>query len=189
MKYNTLILIAVIGLMTGCKPSREKTAAKIIGLEKRLYSQEAVSFDKVKADSLMSLYESFIKENPKDSLSPGYLFKAANIAMNNGDGNKALGLFDQYLQNYSDHPKAALSMFFKGFVYENVIHNLDKARETYLLFIEKYPSNEFIKDAKLALQNLGKTPEMIIREFEAKKHADSLRIADSLVKAKKSRKH
>jgi hypothetical protein len=63
--------------------------------------------------------------------------------------------------------------------------NLDKARETYLLFIEKYPADDFTRDAKLAIQNLGKTPEMLIREFEAKQLADSLRVADSLAKLKK----
>jgi outer membrane protein assembly factor BamD (BamD/ComL family) len=188
MKRVTFLLLAVIlGLMTGCSPSREKTVKKIVGLETRLFSPESVSFDKVKADSLMALYESFIADHPKDSLVPGYLFKAANVAMNMEDGVKSIRLFDQYIQNYPDQKKAPMCLFFKGFVYENVVHDLDKARETYLLFIEKYPGNDFVKDAKMALKNLGKTPEMLVREFEEQRKADSIRIADSLAITKKKK--
>ena len=187
-KTSILILAALTGIMVGCKPSREKTVTQIQGLEKRLFSPDVVSFDKSKADSLIAMYEEFVKTNPEDSLSPVYLFKAANIEMNNTNGKKALDLFDQVLQNYPGYSKAPLCLFFKGFVYENVMHDLDKAREIYLLFIEKYPTNGFTKDARLALKNLGKTPDMIIREFEAQNHADSLRIADSLVKARKNKK-
>ncbi|MEI7499489.1 MAG: tetratricopeptide repeat protein [Bacteroidota bacterium] len=187
---KTIILILGISIVwiTGCNPSREKTINRINNLENSLFSPEAISFNKEKADSLQTYYMDFIKDYPKDSLAPGYLFKAANIAMNSGDGNKALLFFDQYIQDYPDQSKAPMCMFFKAFIYENMLQNIDKARETYLLFIEKYPSNDFTNDAKLALQNLGKTPEMIVREFELKMKADSLRVADSLSKIKKSRK-
>ncbi|MCK9219617.1 MAG: tetratricopeptide repeat protein [Bacteroidales bacterium] len=175
-------------MFTGCGPSREKTVQQIRGLENRLFSPEVVSFDKTKADSLLVLYEDFIKDHPKDSLAPGFLFKAANINMNAGKGTKAIALFDQYLKNYPDQPKASLCLFFKAFVYENLLDNLDNARETYLLFIEKYPNDDFTDDAKLALQNLGKTPDQMVREFEVRQKADSTRRADSIAALKKGNK-
>ena len=188
-KTIILLLSGLTMMMVSCGPSRDKAVKQIQTMEKSLFSPEAVSFNKEKADSLMSLYEIFIKKNPKDSLAPGFLFKAANISMNSGNGPKALDLFEQYLQSYPDQPKASLCLFFKAFVYENLLQNLDKARETYLLFIEKYPSDTFTKDAQLALVNLGKTPDMLVREFEAKKKADSVRVADSLSKTSKTKKH
>ncbi|MFZ4563861.1 MAG: tetratricopeptide repeat protein [Bacteroidales bacterium] len=183
----TLLFISIV-LVTGCKPSHEKSVSRINVMEKNLFSPDVVSFNKEKSDSLVAFYMEFIQEYPQDSLSAGYLFKAANLAMNAGDGKKALLFFDQYIQDYPGKSKAAMCMFFKAFVYENLMHDLDKARETYTIFIEKYPSNDFTKDAKLALQNLGKTPEMIVREFEARAKADSARRADSLAKMKKTRK-
>lgn len=189
MKKTTILALAgIIMTMVGCGPSREKTVKQIQTLEKSLFSPDAVSFNKEKADSLLLLYGVFIKDNPKDSLAPGYLFKAANIAMNSGDGPTSLMFFDQYLQDYPDQPKASLCLFFKAFIYENIMQNLDKARETYLLFIEKYPSDDFTKDAKMALINLGKSPDVLIREFEAQRKTDSTRVADSLAKIKKNRK-
>jgi outer membrane protein assembly factor BamD (BamD/ComL family) len=105
--------------------------------------------------------------------------------MNSGDGPRALNFFDQYLQDFPDGPKAPISLFFKAFIYENMMQNLDKARETYLLFIEKYPNDDFTKDAKLALMNLGKSPDELIRQFEEQRKTDSIRVADSLAKIKK----
>jgi outer membrane protein assembly factor BamD (BamD/ComL family) len=187
-----VIIFALSGIMmtmVSCGPSREKIVNRIQTMEKSLFSPDAVGFNKQKADSLLSLYENFIEENPRDSLAPGFLFKAANIAMNAGDGQRAIKLFDQYMQDYPDKPKAPLCLFFKAFIYENLMQNLDKARETYLLFIEKYPSDDFTQDAKMALMNLGKSPDMLVREFEMKNRADSLRIADSLSKIRKPGKH
>jgi outer membrane protein assembly factor BamD (BamD/ComL family) len=188
MKTNYFILILVLaGILTACGPSREKRIDKITLMEKAMFAPETVSFNKEKADSLVVMYMDFIAANPKDSLSASYLFKAANVVMNNGDANKALGYFDQYIKDYPDGPKVAMCMFFKGFIYENMIRDLDKAREIYLQFIEKYPNDDFADDAQMALLNLGKTPEMMIREFEMKQKADSARIADSLAKVKKKR--
>ena len=189
MKKTTILALAGIMMMiVSCGPSRKKVVSQIQTLENSLFSPEAVNFNKQKADSLLSLYEAFIKDNPDDSLAPGFLFKAANIVMNSGDGQRALNLFDQYLKNYPDKPKASMCLFFKAFIYENIMQNLDKARETYLLFINKYPSDDFTKDAKMAIMNLGKTPDMLVQEFEAKNKADSIRIADSLLKTNKTGK-
>ena len=93
------------------------------------------------------------------------------------------------MTKFPDNPKTPVCLFFKAYIYENLISNFDKAKETYLLFIEKYPDNEFVKDARAALMNIGKTPDQLVREFEEKKKADSLRVADSLaaVKGKKKR--
>jgi tetratricopeptide (TPR) repeat protein len=113
-----------------------------------------------------------------------YTFKAANLNMNMGDGTKAIELFDKFIEKYPDEPKAIVSMFFKAYIYENQIKNLDKAKELYLQFVEKYPNNDFAKDARMALQNLGKSPEQMVREFEEKQKADSIRIADSLAALK-----
>jgi len=185
MKTFTFLLVTVAFVaVTGCKPSREKSVAAIKNLEQRLFSHDATGFDKAKSDSLLTLYLDFIKSHPDDSLAHIYLFKAAGLAMNAGDGNKAIGLYDQYIKDYPEGKNAALCLFFKAFIYENMLRNLEKAKETYLLFIELYPENDFVKDAQMAIQNLGKTPDQIVREFEAKKKADSISIADSIAKIK-----
>jgi outer membrane protein assembly factor BamD (BamD/ComL family) len=184
---NLVLLILVVILIAGCGPSREKKVARIEQLEKQLFSPDAVSFDKSKADSLVALYSDFLLTNPTDSLAPAYLFKAANISMNAGKPAEAVKMFDQYMKEYPDQPKAPMCLFLKAFTLENQLGELDRSRESYLLFIEKYPTHEFASQAQLALMNLGKSPEMLVREWDAKRTADSIRVADSLKKAGKTK--
>jgi len=183
-QYALSAIILVLAVLSGCSPSREKSVRTITSLETRLFSPAATGFDKVKADSLLSAYESFRKHFPEDSLTLNFTFKAANLCMNMGDGTKAIELFDKFIGKYPDNPKSAVSMFFKAYIYENQIKNLDKAKEIYLQFIEKYPNSDFTNDARIALQNLGKSPEQMIREFEERRKADSIRVADSLTALK-----
>jgi outer membrane protein assembly factor BamD (BamD/ComL family) len=187
---NYLLLLLIPFLFTSCGPSREKSVKEINAMEKRLFSPNSTSFDKAKWDSLIAKYEAFSKRFPDDSLVPAYTFNAANIAMNMNDGQKALALFEQIITKYPNYKKAPLCLFFKGYVYENLLHDLGKAKENYLAFIEKYPNNEFVSAAQASIQNLGKSPEQMVKEFEAKRQADSARVADSLAKVKgKKLKH
>jgi len=183
-KLSFCALLMFIAVLSGCGPSREKSVKTIDSLEKRLFSPTTTGFDKVKADSLLAAYESFNKHFSEDSLAMKFTFKAANLAMNLGNPAKAIELFDRFMEKYPESPKAAVSMFFKAYIYENQLKNLDKAKEVYLQFIEKYPDSDFTNDARIALQNLGKSPEQMVREFEEKRKADSIRIADSLASLK-----
>jgi TolA-binding protein len=183
-QYVLPAIILLFAVLSGCSPSREKSVKTITSLETRLFSPAATGFDKVKGDSLLSAYESFMNHFPDDTLTLKFTFKAANLCMNMGDGTKAIELFDKFIEKYPDNPKAAISMFFKAYIYENQIKNLDKAKEIYLQFIEKYPTGDFSNDARIALQNLGKSPEQMVLEFAEKRKADSIRVADSMAALK-----
>jgi len=190
MKKNSVIAVIIMSaFFTGCKPSRDKTVLEIKNLETSLYSQQTMTLNKAKGDSLLKMYDDFITRFPADSLSPVYLFKATNLTITEGDGNKSLALLDQFVRNFPDHPKVPVCLFFKGYVYENILKNMDLAKKNYLLYIEKYPNGDFVKDAQMSIKNLGKTPEQMIMEFEAMQKLDSVRKADSVanLKGKKRR--
>jgi outer membrane protein assembly factor BamD (BamD/ComL family) len=173
-KINLILLVSVMALITACGPSRDKSAMKIKAVEDRLFSPDAGYFNRASADSLLNMYTDFIKEFPTDTLVPEYIFKSGSIAMNEGNGEKAIGYFDLYMNQFPDKSRAPVCLFFKAYVYENVLRNMDKAKELYITFAEKYPNHPLANDAKLAVENLGKSPEQMIREFEAKQKADSL---------------
>lgn len=181
MRKTYLFFFAIILILaSGCGESKEKKADKISTLEKQLYASAATGFNKAKADSLLSLYESYVQKYPKDSLAPKYQFQAAGLAMTLGNGKKSLELYGNFIKLFPENPKVPVCMFFTAYIYENMIMNLEKAREIYLNFIEKYPNNDFVKDAQVALENLGKTPEQLVREFELKQKEQEARKADSM---------
>ena len=188
MKSIRLFLLpSLLLLLISCGPSRDHEFSKIQSAEKRLFTPSA-TFSKEGADSLLGLYSQFIRDFPKDSLTRKYIFKSGNLYMTRENGPKAIEMFDLYMKNYPADVKTPMCLFFKAFIYENIFHNLDKAQETYILFIEKYPRHDFADDARMALQNLGKTADQMVAEFEAKKKADDARVADSLKKAGKKKK-
>ena len=54
-----------------------------------------------------------------------------------------------------------------GFVNDDQLKNLVEAQKYYHQFIAEFPEHNLIDDATFSLQNLGKSDEDIIREFEA----------------------
>ncbi|MCX6285928.1 MAG: tetratricopeptide repeat protein [Bacteroidetes bacterium] len=188
MKAKTLLLPLLLSVLISCGPSRTKEVDRIHTLESRLFSPKATSMDKEAADSLLALYSVFIKNFPADSMTQKYIFKAGTMYMNSGNGKAAIEMFDLYRSGYPNDPRSAMCLFFTAYVYENLLKNLDKAQELYILFIEKYPRNDFADDAQMALNNLGKTPDQMVKEFEQRRKADSEKIADSLKKAGKKKK-
>jgi len=167
MMNRTLIFLTLISVIffVSCQPSKEKMEKEIASLEAKLFDAES-GFSRTGADNLIQEYQDFAAAYPADSLSPIYLFKAASIIMNLQDGPKAIALFDEIRSTYPEYEKAPLCLFFTGYVQENVLGDIDQARETYTLFIETYPNHDFADDAEASISNLGKTPEQMIQQFE-----------------------
>ncbi|MBE0648616.1 MAG: tetratricopeptide repeat protein [Bacteroidales bacterium] len=165
-KTGYILIFALVGFISSCGPSKNQTEERITAMENRMFTSEA-GFSRAGADSLIQMYRDFAAAYPNDSLSPNYLFKAASMTMNLQNGPGSIALFDQIIESYPDFEKAPLCLFFKGYVEENVLGDIDKARATYQIFIDTYPDHDFADDAQASINNLGKTPEQMIQEFEA----------------------
>ncbi len=95
------------------------------------------------------------------------LIKAAGLAKTIEDPKKAIELYAKVSNGLPRHPKAPTALFMEGFVYENDLGDLKKAKEIYESFLERYPNDpDFADDAQNSLKMLGKSPEEIVREFE-----------------------
>lgn len=117
---------------------------------------------------LIDAYILFAEQNPDDVQSPDYLFRALDIAVGvNAEGpDKAIKIADMLIEKYSDFEMTPMAMYLKGFVYENIVGDLQNAEKTYRQFIEKYPESPMVEDVKATIENLGLSPEELIRKFE-----------------------
>jgi tetratricopeptide (TPR) repeat protein len=93
-------------------------------------------------------------------------FKAASLAKTVEQPQKAIELYASVLANAPQSPKAATAQFMTGFIYANDLNELDKAKVAYEAFLQKYPNDELAESAKMELQNLGKSPEELIKAFD-----------------------
>lgn len=182
LQITGILLITLF--IVSCKQNPDKMIKQITGLEKELYAAGSPIPDKDKVKEMLDLYTKFADTYPKDTLSPVFLFKASNLAMNTNQNDMAVLLLDRIINDYSDYSKLPETYFLKAFIYDNNIKNINKAREAYTLFLQKFPKSDLANDASISLDNLGKTPEQIIKEFQA----EALRKSDSAALAEKQKK-
>jgi TolA-binding protein len=165
------LLVLIVGI-TACTSNKSKMISKIDTLENEMKAAKE-SFDKQKAAELMKLYVEYSDTYKKDTIVATYLFKAGELSMNMNNPQKALELFERVYKEHPDYQKAADCMFLKGFIYDNMLQDLEKAKNAYIDFIKKYPTHAFADDAQVLLQNLGKSPEELIKQFEEKNQANT----------------
>lgn len=170
-KTLTTVLSLVI-MMAACAPAIEKDAAAITAAEDALFDENQGITDKSKAMELVDLYVAFADNYPEDSMAAEYLFKGAEFCLSLGEGQRSIDLYDRVMLEYPDFRKAPECLFLKGYVFENYLGDLEEAKIIYELFLQKYPENDFADDARISIQNLGKSPEELIKQFEEQQQAN-----------------
>lgn len=100
--------------------------------------------------------------------SPEALFNALGEGINaKQDPQESIMMVDQLVTDYPKYENTPVALFMlASFVYDEQLHDLDKARETYQRIIDEYPDTPFAADASIAITQLGMTPEELVRMFE-----------------------
>ncbi len=155
------------------KPEKERLSIRITELEDALYANKKARVDVAKANQLIGRYEYYAETNSKDEKAPEYLYKAGEVARSTNNTRKALQLWEKLYDEYRSYEKAPQALFLQGFIYENDLKNLDKAKEIYKNFLQKYPKDDLVDDVKFSLDNLGKPADEIIKAFEERKKGES----------------
>jgi tetratricopeptide (TPR) repeat protein len=106
---------------------------------------------------------------PVKEETPKYLFNASEIARTIKTFDKTLYLYDWIIDKYPQFEKAPMALFLKGFILENDLNNMEKAKEVYREFLEKYPAHDLADDVQFLLDNIGKSNEEILKMIEENK--------------------
>ena len=162
---KVLLSVFVVLMMLSC--GEKMSVEKINELESKVFAKDAV-LSSENVIQLVDAYVLFAEQNPNDQQTPDFLFKALDVAVGvNAEGpQKAIDIANVLIEKYPDFEMTPMAMFIKGFIYENMIGDLQNAEMTYRQFIEKYPESPMVGDVKATLENLGLTPEELIRKFE-----------------------
>ncbi len=155
------------------KVSEAMYIQQIDSMEKLLYANPDAGFNKVAAQKTVNVYANIVKDYPTTKLAADYLFKAGEISSSLNHSQEAIGFFKTVYENYPDFKKASYCLFLQAFIYENQLHQLGQAEQLYREVIKKFPEERISQDAKACIDNLGKTDEELIKEFEAKNKKSS----------------
>lgn len=163
------VFIAFAGclMLSSCQSSRDKALKKISENERKLHSDSTMVVNARLGNDLIFSYLGFAEQFPEDSLSPDYLFRAAEVASGIGNPKKSIELYKQVYEKYPQYKRSAYCLFLQGFVYETQLRDTANAKKIYTAFISKYPGHSLYNDVKFSIENLGKSEEELIKQFEA----------------------
>ncbi len=113
---------------------------------------DSFSIDKEKADTLISLYDEYVKDYPEDTISEFYLFQMSSVYANLGNCKKALECLNRMIQKYPKGKKVGAAYFFKAVYYKEICGNAEKSREAFKEYIEKFPNSFHVEDAKRIME-------------------------------------
>jgi len=165
MKKVLSVFAIIIFLFTGCSKISDKSYLdKAAESAKNGNISEAISF-----------YEKLVNEYPESKLAPEALVKEATLYHDYKAKNifkeeplrKAAEIFRSVAEKYPESKQGPQSLFMAGFIYANELQDYDEATKTYNFFIEKYPDNELAASAKDELENMGLSPEEILKKKTA----------------------
>ena len=156
--------MAGVVLFSACQSKKEKKSAAIATAEKEL----AQTYNEDLQYRLIALYQDYATVFPEDSMSAEYLFRSADLNMRLERGQEALADLDAVIAKYPNYERIPECYFMKGFVYENVLYDIEAAQNAYYDFVGKFPSHKLALDASIAISLLGKSPEEIVASFENK---------------------
>lgn len=144
----------------------ENSIAEIKKLETEMH--KSAEINNVTAGLAIQAYSDFAGNFPDDSLSPDYLFKAAEIATATQQYPQALTYYKTITDKYPQFKLNRESLYLQGYLLDNFLNDDAKAKLIYEQVITKYPTSSYANDAKAAIDNLGKSDEELIKEFKKK---------------------
>ena len=163
MKKISLLFVLISLLLASCKNNPQNTIEK---LEKKVINEDKTLNTEV-ATELVAAYIDYANNNAEAEVTPDYLFKALELAVNMHDADKSFDILSRMENNYAQNEKTPTAIFMvASLICEDVLGDYGRAKGMYEKIIQKYPDCEWAETAGQAIKNLGKTPEELIREFE-----------------------
>lgn len=146
--------------------NKEELQVEIIKMEEELTKKMRTQFDENLAKRVVEFYKSYADNNPQDSISADYLFKAGEVSIGLKEYEQAAGFFERIYNHFPNYAKRVESLYLVGFVYDEHLSNYGKAQTYYQKVINEHPDHGFADDAKASIETLGLTDEEIIKKFQ-----------------------
>lgn len=105
----------------------------------------------------------FVSFDCGKKLTDKELVELAQNEGSRGNSAKAIELYEELLRIHPSSEFGPMALFMIGYLNANEIKDYEKAKKVYAEFLERYPNDELASSVKFELQNMGKSPEELIR--------------------------
>ncbi len=152
------------------KPDRAQFMEQVKNAEIRM--KTSPTFDIQIANEAIKAYVDYANIFQGDTLAPDYFFRAAGIAAAAGSYDQAIVLYNTLADRYPAYKYMEEALYQEAVIYDSNLSGQDpKAKEIYERIIRDYPKSKLAADAKIAIGNLGKSDDELVKEFEKKNHS------------------
>lgn len=130
----------------------------------------ATQFNKQNAVTSIAVFSQYASVCKNDSLAPVFLIKSGQLSQSIGDYANAKLFFETCYKKFPNFKNRVVALFLVAQLYdnENMLNDEAQAKNIYETIIKDYPTTLWANDSKIAIQQLGKTDEELIKEFEKK---------------------
>lgn len=155
-------------VLTGCHRNAKTTENQVKEAEAALFNEDMTANAEAVPDAIATFVK-YAEDHADAADAPEYLFKAVEVSVNaKQDPQQSIDLVNRLVTTYPRYENNPVALFMLAtFVYDDQLHNYDKARECYNRIINDYPDSPFAKDAAISIEQLGVSPEELIKIFEA----------------------
>lgn len=152
---------------------KERYQHMIDSIEAKMQATRNMPLDQGTAMFAMRVYDEYASYFPDEKKSAEYLFKAGELANSMQLSQPALSYLSRLMSKYPTYKNAPYALFMQGMIYDDQLKDTANARKIYQQVIAKYPESQLAKDAQASINNLGKSVEDLVREFEKKQAASA----------------
>ncbi|HEX2867950.1 MAG TPA: tetratricopeptide repeat protein [Ignavibacteriales bacterium] len=162
----SFILSAV--LLTGCSKKSEQ----------ELFNAGEKNVSEGKYTEAVDAYETLVKDYPESPRAPKVLFELGKLyqgkVVKNVSGkesfNKAVEYYGRIFRDYPKSAEAPSALFMVGFIQANDLRDFNAATASFKQFLSSFPNNEMASSARAELDNMGLSPDEILKKnLEVKK--------------------
>ncbi len=157
MKYSFLLLLL---FLFACSKNYEKDITEANKLIEEKKFQQALEILKEVASGNDNKY------SPIALKTLGVIYQQNNIPeVEYIESQKiAQKYFYQVYEKFPASDEAPKSLFMSAYILANELNQFEEATKQYNLFLEKYPKNELAASAKIELENIGLSPDEILKK-------------------------
>lgn len=157
----------LILLFTACNTHKEKDL-----LDSASAKAKAKNYSEALKDYQTIINEYSKSDNAAESIfavaAMYHMYQIPNISKEESL-KKAVSYYQKLYEQFAKNEKASKALFMAAFIQANELNQLDEARKSYQIFLENFPNHELASQAKIELENLGKSPEEMLKNRTAKK--------------------
>ena len=160
--------VLLVCLVVACQSDQEIHLDKINDLQLQLVDADLKTNLEV-AQELVQEMENYVSKYPDSTTMPDYYMQLGDLYTHALQlPVKGLYFFQKVNADFPNYEKAAVALFYQGFVLENYLGQQEQAKAVYESFLIDYPQHELSETVKLSIQQLGIPLEELVKQFEKK---------------------